>query len=593
MIEELHHKSSFSLLKRVLSYVKPYRKMFVLAFIISVVFAFISPVRAILTQYTVDHFIVNPDLQYLAFMVAVMTGVLIFEALVQFSNEYLAGWLGQTIVRDMRIKLFKHINLLHLKFFDKTPIGTLVTRVVSDMEAIADIFSEGLLVILGDLFKLIVIIGVMFYTNWKLAFISLSVFPMLMVGATIFKNGVNKAFNDVRTQIAQLNTFVQEHLTGMSIVQLFNREETEIKKFKEINAAHRDANIRSIWYYSIFFPFIEILSSVSMGLIVWWGGKGIFTNEFSIGQLVAFIMYINMLFRPIRMIADRFNTLQMGIVASARVFRVMDTENHFELKMENQNHSGKISTTDIKGNLEFRNVWFAYHDENWVLKNISFYVKQGERLALVGATGSGKSSIVALINRLYEYNRGEILIDGRSIREYDITALRRNIGMVLQDVFLYSDTIANNVSLNNSDITREQIIAAAKQVGAHEFIMRLPGNYDYNVMERGSTLSAGQRQLISFIRTYLYNPRILILDEATSSIDAESEMLIQQATETLMKNRTCIVIAHRLTTIHRADKIIVIDKGEIIEQGSHHELLSLNRYYKKLFELQFTKDAVV
>ncbi|MFI5164478.1 MAG: ABC transporter ATP-binding protein [Bacteroidia bacterium] len=571
MSGDKQQKFSFALLSRVLSYAKPYRGMFAVATTASVVFAFVSPVRPWLTQYTLDHFVVKPDKEMLLTMTLIMVGILLLETLLQFFNEYLAGWLGQTIIRDMRTKLFNHINYLHLQYFDKTPIGTLVTRVVSDMEAISDIFSEGLLVILGDMLKLIVIISVMFFTNWKLSLISLSIFPFLIIGANMFKNGVNKSFNEVRTQIARLNAFVQEHITGMNVVQIFNREEEEMKKFREINAQHRDANIRSIWYYSIFFPFIEVLSSVSIGLIVWWGGRGVFDNTFSVGQLVAFIMYINMLFRPIRMIADRFNTLQMGIVASERVFKVMDTKNPME-DVKGKMADGKQHF--ISGNLEFKNVWFAYNDENWVLKNISFEAKRGETIALVGATGSGKSSTASLINRFYEYSKGEILIDGINIRDYELNSLRRNIGIVLQDVFLYSDTIANNISLNNPKIKREEIIAAAKTVGAHDFIMRLPGNYDYNVMERGATLSVGQRQLISFIRAYLYNPAILILDEATSSIDTESEMLIQHATETLTQKRTSVVIAHRLATIQRADKIIVLEHGEIIESGTHKELLA-------------------
>jgi len=588
MSSDVQQKFSFGLLKRVLSFAKPYNGMFFLAALVAVIFAFVSPVRAMLTQYTMDNYIVKPNKELLLTMTLVMIGILLFETLLQFLNEYLAGWLGQTIIRDMRTKLFNHINHLHLQYFDKTPIGTLVTRVISDMEAIADIFSEGLLVIIGDFLKLIVIISVMFYTNWKLALISLSVFPLLMIGANMFKNGVNKSFNEVRTKVAQLNAFVQEHITGMSVVQIFNREKEEMKKFREINAQHRDANIRSIWYYSIFFPFIEILSSVSIGLIVWWGGRGVFDNAFSVGQLVAFIMYINMLFRPIRMIADRFNTLQMGIVASERVFRVMDTKNSMELEMSKRESAKQNS---IYGNIEFKNVWFAYNDENYVLKNISFEVKKGQTIALVGATGAGKSSVAGLINRMYDFSKGEILIDGIIIRDYELESLRKNIGVVLQDVFLYSDTIGNNISLGNPEIKREQIIEAAKIVGAHDFIMRLPENYDYNVMERGATLSVGQRQMISFIRAYLYNPAILILDEATSSIDTESEMLIQRATETLMQNRTCIVIAHRLATIQRANKILVMEKGEIIESGTHSELLALGKHYRKLYELQFVKES--
>lgn len=599
-MSEKKSKSSFDfrLLVRVLGYARPYKTIFSLTLITSIIYAGISPLRPWLTQYALDNYIVKPNIQMLFTVTIVMFGLLALESILQFLNDYLSSWLGQTIIRDIRTKLFSHISSLHLQFFDRTPIGTLVTRVISDMEAMADIFSEGLLVILSDFLKVVVITGVMFYTDWKLSLISLSIFPVLLIGANIFKNGVNKAFNEVRTQVARLNAFVQEHITGMSVVQIFNREEIEMEKFKEINSAHRDANIRSIWYYSIFFPFIEILSSIAIGLLIWWGGRGVFDNSFSVGLLVSFIMYINMLFRPIRMIADRFNTLQMGIVASERVFRVMDTKNPMEEwksgRVEDNAHPSNIPSFQhsISGNLEFKNVWFAYNDENYVLKNISFTAKSGETIALVGSTGAGKSSIVNLINRFYDYNKGEILIDGINIHDYEINFLRRNIGIVLQDVFLYSDTVANNISLGNAEISREEIISAAKLIGAHDFITRLPKNYDYNVMERGATLSVGQRQLISFIRAYLYNPKILILDEATSSIDTESEILIQRATELLTEKRTSIVIAHRLATVQRADKIIVMEHGEIIEMGTHNQLLSQNGQYKKLFELQF-KNAEV
>jgi ATP-binding cassette, subfamily B, multidrug efflux pump len=587
MNSDKQQKFSFALLGRVLAYARPYKWMFSFATSSAIVFALISPLRPWLTQYTLDYFIVNPNKEMLLSMSLLMVGVLFLETLFQFLTEYLAGWLGQTIVRDMRTKLFKHISHLHLHYFDKTPIGTLVTRVVSDMEAISDIFSEGLLVILGDMLKLIMLISVMFFTNWKLALISLSVFPVLIIGANMFKNAVNKSFNDVRTQIAKLNAFVQEHITGMGVVQIFNREEVELKKFKHINAAHRDANIRSIWYYSVFFPVIEILSSVSIGLIIWWGGKGVFDQTFSVGQLVAFIMYINLMFRPIRLIADRFNTLQMGIVASERVFKVMDTLN----PINDFKGQKRLNGINLKGDIEFKNVSFAYEKDNYVLKNISFKARKGETIALVGATGAGKSSIASLINRFYEYSNGEILMDGINVRDYELSFLRKNIGIVLQDVFLYSDTIANNISLSNTEIKREEIIAAAKIIGAHDFIMQLPGNYDYDVMERGATLSVGQRQLISFIRAYLYNPAILIMDEATSSIDTESEMLIQRATELVTKQRTSIVIAHRLATILRADKILVLDKGEIIESGTHQKLMALNTHYRKLYELQFAKKV--
>ncbi len=583
MSTEVQQKFSFALLMRVLSYAKPYKRMFFFAFLTAVILAVLSLATPMLTRYSIDECILRKDPEKLLDTILVMLGFLLLQTVLQFSNEYLSGWLGQTIIRDMRTKVFTQINRLHLQYFDKTPIGTLVTRVISDMEAVADIFSEGVLVIFSDFLKIIAIISMMFFIEWRLTLISLAVFPFLLIGANMFKNGVNKSFNEVRTQIARLNAFAQEHIEGMSIVQIFNREEEELKKFKRINAEHRNANVKSNWYYSIFFPFIEILSSVSIALIIWWGGRGVVQNHVSLGNITEFIMYINLLFRPIRLIADRFNTLQMGIVASDRVFKVMDTVNPIEA-------NGNVVMTERKGSVEFKNVWFAYNNEDWVLKNVSLSAKQGETVAIVGATGSGKSTIVSLINRFYEYSKGEILIDHVNIREYELRSLRSQIGIVLQEVFLYSDTIANNISLGNPEISRQQIIDAAKQVGAHEFIMRLPGNYDYNVMERGATLSVGQRQLISFIRAYLYDPAILILDEATSSIDTESEVLIQRATELLMKDRTSLVIAHRLATIQKADKIIVLDKGEIIETGTHHELLAKNGYYRKLFEMQFIKE---
>ncbi|MBL7891107.1 MAG: ABC transporter ATP-binding protein, partial [Bacteroidia bacterium] len=476
---------------------------------------------------------------------------------------------------------------LRLKYFDHTPIGTLVTRVVSDIETIGDIFSEGLIVITGDLLKLVVIIVVMFSTNVELTLISLTVIPVLLIATYIFKNAIKAAFQDVRTQVARLNAFVQEHITGMNIVQIFNREKVEFEKFKEINAKHRDANIRSVWHYSVFYPVVEILSSVSMGLLVWWGGKGVLSGTTTLGELIAFIMYINMLFRPIRMLADRFNTLQMGMVSSERVFKVLDTKAFIA-------DAGTLSANEMRGEVEFNDVWFSYEDEpirNWILKGISFKVSRGETVALVGSTGAGKTSIINLLNRFYEYNKGVISIDGTDIRSYKLNSLRSNIGLVLQDVFLFSDSIANNISLYDSSITRERIVEAAKAIGAHQFIMELPGGYDYNVMERGAMLSVGQRQLIAFIRAYVFNPKILVLDEATSSIDTESELLIQQATDKLIANRTSIIIAHRLATIQKANRIIVLDHGEIIESGTHQELLKLNGKYRKLYELQFKGEV--
>ena len=509
----------FHLIRRVFGYVKPYRKMFVLSSFTTLMFALIAPVRPVLIQYMFDHFIVplnsEPSMllsKALRWMFVLYTIILIvllmIEGFMQFADSYLSSWIGQTIIKDIRNDLFKHILDLRLKYFDTTPVGMLVTRSVSDIETIGDIFSEGLIVIIGDIIKLVVIIIVMFYTNVSLTLISLSTIPLLIFATYIFKNAVKEAFQDVRTQVARLNTFVQEHITGMNIVQMFNREKVEMKKFEEINALHRDANIRSVWHYSVFFPVVEILASISLGLLVWWGGKGVLSGLTSIGELIAFIMYIHMMFRPIRMLADRFNTLQMGMVGSERVFKVLDT-NAFIV------NNGVLSAETIKGEVEFKNVWFSYDekpDRNWVLQDVSFTVQSGETIALVGATGAGKSSVISLINRFYEYNKGQILIDGRDVRDYELSSLSKNVGIVLQDVFLFSDSIANNISLNNPAINREMIINAAKSIGAHEFIMNLPNGYDYNVMERGATLSVGQRQLIAFIRAYVYNPKILILD---------------------------------------------------------------------------------
>ncbi|OFY85092.1 MAG: antibiotic ABC transporter ATP-binding protein [Bacteroidetes bacterium RIFCSPLOWO2_12_FULL_35_15] len=571
------------ILKRIFSYVKPYRKNFGFAVFTTVTLALISPLRPYLIQYTFDNYVTESNTGMLLNMTLILVALLMLEAVMQFADSFLTNRLGQYIIKDLRIQLYKHVIGLRLKYYDNTPIGTLVTRAVSDIEVIADIFSEGLIVIIGDLLKVTVILVVMFFINFKLTCIVLIPIPILLVATYLFKKRVQASFLDVRTQVARLNAFVQEHITGMNIVQIFNREDAEMKNFETINAKHRDANVRSIMAYSIFFPVVEMLSASSLGLLIWWGGKGVLQNTTSIGQLVEFIMFTNMMFRPIRQLADRFNTLQMGVVSSNRVFNVLDTK-------ESITNKGKQIAENIKGNVEFKNVWFAYNEEEWILKNLSFSVKPGETIALVGATGAGKSSIINLLNRFYEYNKGIIAIDSINIRDYELTSLRKNIGVVLQDVFLFSDTIANNISLNNPSITREQIIEAAKIVGAHDFISRLPNAYDYNVMERGAMISVGQRQLISFIRAYVYDPKILVLDEATSSIDTESEKLIQYAIDKLTENRTSIIIAHRLATIQRADKIIVLDKGEIIEMGNHQELLKNNKHYKHLFELQFKDE---
>jgi ATP-binding cassette subfamily B protein len=576
-----------SILLRIFRYTKPYKKIFYSSVGLTIVLALLSPLRPLITQYTLDNYVVDNDELGLLNMTMVMLFLLILQSIFQFMHSWYTNLIGQNVIRDLRTRLFDRMINFRLGYFDKTPVGTSVTRSVSDMETIADIFSEGLIVIIGDILQLIVIISVMFYMDWRLALISLSTIPLLLIATTIFKNKIKSTFGDVRTQVAALNTFVQEHLTGIRIVQIFNREKREAEKFDIINVKHRDANIKSVWYYSIFFPVVEILAAISIGLIVWWGAGAVIKDQLTFGILVSFIMYINMLFRPIRELADKFNTLQMGMVSSERIFKVMD-------EPELTNPGGEFEPSKIKGIIEFKNVWFAYDYEksndkepNWILKNVSFKVQQGETIAFVGATGAGKSTIISILNRFYEISKGEILIDGTDIRNYKLTNLRKHIAVVLQDVFLFSDTIANNISLYNPTITENEMSSAATAVGADVFINQLPEKFNYQVQERGSVLSMGQRQMISFLRAYVYKPSILILDEATSSVDSETEELISSATQVLTKGRTSIIVAHRLATIQGADKIIVLDHGEIIESGNHQQLLAKNGTYKSLFEIQF------
>ncbi len=582
----------WSLLRRLFKYTNPYKRLFYLAISLTLSLAIVAPLRPLLIQKTVDDFILFDNKSGLINMTMILVALLIIQTIIQYYHTFLTNTLGQSVIKDLRKDVFNHLTQLRLKYFDRTPLGQLITRTVSDLETIADIFSEGLIVIIGDILQLVTIIGVMLYTDWKLTLIVLIPMPLLMLATYIFKEAIKSAFQDVRTQVAQLNTFLQEHISGISIIRYFAREDQEYKKFKAINAVHRDAHIRSNWYYSIFFPVVEIISALSIGLLVWYGSKSILNNEISAGVVVAFIMYVNMLFRPIRELADKFNTLQMGMVGADRIFKVLDTQ-------EQTVNEGKLSPQSLKGEIEFKNVWFSYQqsqatikDEDWILKNISFEVKEGETLALVGATGAGKSSTINILNRFYEISKGSVKIDGINIKDFELTCLRNQIATVLQDVFLFSDTITNNITLKNPAISRQIIIAAAKDVGAHDFIMRLPGGYDYEVQERGATLSSGQAQLISFIRALVYDPKILVLDEATSSVDTETEILIQQAIEKLMLGRTSIVIAHRLSTIQNADKIIVLDHGEIKEMGTHQELLRLNGYYKNLYDLQFNSSGI-
>jgi ATP-binding cassette subfamily B protein len=579
----------FGLLKRVFGFVSPYRKKFFTSLALAILLAVITPLRPLLIQVTVNKYITGRIVEMVIWITIIQIGLLLVETGMRFYFSFITSWLGQTVVKDLRTTVYKKILGLNLSQFDKTPIGTLTTRTINDIESINDIFSDGLIPIISDLLSIISILCVMVYVDWKLTLVCLAPFPVLIIATYFFKESVNKSFIGVRNAVAQLNAFVQEHLTGMQIVQAFAAEEREFNKFKKINREHRNANINAIFAYSVFFPLVEIILAVSTGLLVWWVAKESLHLQGSeakelIGKITAFYLYLNLLFRPLRVIADKFNVLQMGMVASERVFKVLDNKDYIKTE-------GKFSPEKIEGKIEFEKVSFGYIPEQPVLKNISFTVNPGETVAIVGHTGSGKTTIISLLNRLYQISEGAIKIEDVNINDFKLDALRKHIGVVLQDVFLFSGTVADNISLRNPDISRERIIEAAKLIDMHDFILRLPGGYDYNVMERGATLSMGQRQLLSFIRALLYNPSILILDEATSSVDTESEMLIQQAIDTLIKDRTSIVIAHRLSTIRKAHKIIVLDKGEIKEMGTHEELLENEGLYYKLYQLQFQDKA--
>lgn len=573
----------FKVLKRLLKFVMPYKGRFYLVIFLTFTIGVLTPLRPILIQYTIDHDVAAGNYQGMVYMMLLLLSLLVLQALAEYVHTYMSGWLGQQVIRDIRTKLYEHLINLRLRFFDKTPIGRLVTRTISDVETLADVFSEGLAAIISDLLQIIFIVGVMFYIDWRMALLSLATLPLLLISTYIFKEKIKVAFNDVRNAVASLNTFVQEHITGMNIVQIFGSEKREFEKFKVINEEHRQSNLRSVLYYSIYFPVAEIIAAAGIGLLVWYGAQNIIHAEMTgmtIGKLVAFIMLLQQFFRPIRMIADRYNTLQMGIVSSSRIINLLDSQ-------EDVQQNGTYQPEVIKGEVKFENVSFAYVGEEYVLKNINLDIKAGETFALVGATGAGKSSIINLLSRFYEINHGSIKVDDVDIREYDLGFLRRNIGVVLQDVFLFSDSIYKNITLGNPDVTEEMVWHAADLVGARKFIERLPGQLSYNVMERGSTLSVGQRQLISFIRAMVYDPRILVLDEATSSVDTETEHMIQNAIEKMMRGRTSIVIAHRLSTIQRADTIVVLDKGEIKEAGTHDNLLKTEGFYTQLYKMQY------
>jgi ATP-binding cassette subfamily B multidrug efflux pump len=572
------------ILRRTLSFVAPYRGTFITTCVITILLSFMAPVRTLLIKYAIDDNIQNGDKEGLKEIIIFLVILLVVHALMQFFQAYLANWLGQSVVLDLRKKLFKHVISFRLKYFDNTPIGSLVTRVTSDIQTINEVFSSGLLNIISDILQLTVVLVFMFMINYKLTLIVLIPVPVLIISTILFKRIIEIAFKRVRIKVAEINTFVQEHVTGMNIVQIFNREEEEMRRFKAVNEEHRDGWLKTVWANAIFFPVVEILSAASIGLLVWWGARGVISGFAQIGDVMAFILFIHMMYRPIRQLADRFNTLQMGMIAADRVFKILDTDAHIS-------NEGKITEALIQGHINFSNVWFAYKDADYVLKDISMEVKPGQTLALVGATGAGKSSVINVLTKFYEINKGDITIDGVNINDFTLEYLRRVTAVVLQDVFLFNDSIFNNISLLNELITRKQVEDAAKLIGVHEFIMDLPGGYDYIVKERGVMLSAGQRQLLSFLRAYVYNPQILILDEATSSIDTNSEQLIQVAIDRLTKGRTSIVIAHRLSTIKNADHIIVLEKGEIVEFGSHNKLLAKKGYYKKLYDYQFKNPS--
>jgi ATP-binding cassette subfamily B protein len=573
----------FGLFKKIISFTKGHKTLVWAAASLTLIGAFLSPLRPYLVQYAFDEYITKNNLTGLGKISVIIIGVLILETSVQYFSGFISNLLALHVVHEIRMKLYKKLINFKLDYFDKTPVGTLVTRSISDIQNISDVFSQGFLDIAGDLLKVIIIITVMFLTNWKITFLSLSTIPVLLYATYIFKNAIRAAFNDVRTQVAHLNAFVQEHINGMSIVQIFNREDQEYQKFNAINDAHRNANNKSVWHYSVFFPVVEILSAASIGLLVWWGAKETLQSNLSVGVIVAFIMYINMLFRPIRQLADRFNTLQMGMVCSERVIKVIETE-EFNI------NEGILKPTSLKGKIEFKEVWFAYQKEDWVIKGVSFSIEPGQKVAFVGATGSGKTTVAALLCRFYEIQKGEILIDGVNIMSYELNHLRQLIGTVMQDVFLFPGSIYDNVILHNSKITENQVLKAAEETSMKVFIDKLPHGIHYQVMERGSLLSTGQRQLISFLRAYLYNPSIMILDEATSSIDSESEQLIQIASEKLTANRTSIIIAHRLSTVKSANQILVLDKGKLIESGSHEDLMQIKGIYFELIQSHHTVE---
>ena len=577
------------LFKRLFQYIKPYKGIFIGLLVLVVLLAILSTATPYITKYAIDNSIAVKQPKSFLFYIVIMFVVLIFQTIFQLAFIYYAAWLGQNLVKDVRVKLFNHLLSFKMKYYDNSSVGVLITRAVTDMERIADIFGQGLFTIFRDLLAMIVVFGVMIYINWRLSLIVFIMMPLLMYATRIFQKYMKVAFEEVRNEVSNLNSFVQERITGMKILQLFTREKIDYKNFVDINERHKKGWLKTVWYNSIFFPLADLVSSVSIGLIAWYGGLSVVMQgtEVSQGDLIAFVMFIPMLFRPLRQMADNFNTLQMGMVAANRVFKVLDTTSQID-------DTGTLVAEHFKGNINFNKVVFSYVEDESVLKGVSFDVKSGETVAIVGATGAGKSTIINLLNRFYEIKDGVISIDGLDIKQFTLSSLRTQIAVVLQDVFLFADTILNNITLNNPEITEEQVQKAAMEIGVHDFIASLPGGYHYNVKERGVMLSSGQRQLISFLRAYVTNPSILVLDEATSSVDSHSEQLIQNATEKMTNGRTSIVIAHRLATVKKADKILVMDAGKIVEKGTHEQLLNKeNGYYKNLYEVQFLKEEAI
>lgn len=577
-------KFNYPLFRRVMAMVKPYKRIFYFTTALTIVLAPMAVLRPKMVEKMVDNYIIGGDVQGMTLMACAIAGILIFEVILRYFFLYWADWLGQATIRDLRVKVFNHVTGLNLNYFDKTPIGQSTTRTINDIEAINTVFSEGSITILADLMTLSAVLFIMFYTSWKLTLVVLIVFPLLIWGSYQFKESVRKSYEKVRNHIATMNSFLQERISGMRIVQIFNAETREAEKFRQINRDYTSANLKAIFAYAVFFPVVDIISALSLGLMVWYGARGVLSEDVTIGMLVAFPLYITMLYRPIRMLADKFNTLQMGLIAAERVFKLLENTDRVQ-------NSGSLVPQRLEGKVEFDKVHFSYNGdlgEAPILRGVSFEIKPGETLAIVGSTGSGKTTIISLLNRFYEIQQGQIRIDGKDLKEYDVFALRRRIAVVLQDVFLFSGTVYENITLRDTSITEEQVVEAAKMIGAHEFIQKLPGGYHYQVMERGATLSMGQRQLISFVRALVFNPDILILDEATSSIDPETEGVIQHAIETLIAKRTSIIIAHRLSTIRHATNILVLDKGEVMEFGPHDTLLELeDGRYRELYEKQF------